>query len=1002
MSGTTISGTSMSGVTLTQAADNPALVTGTITVASGTALYGVDDMAWSVTNAGLVGSEAGYGVSLAAGGSVTNQATGTIYGTQAGVKITGAAGTVVNAGSIAGSGTAADAVSLAAGYANTVIVDPGASFIGTVDGGNAPGSGPASVLELASAAGAGTLTGLGTQYIGFGHITVDAGATWSLTADALGGGYVIADAGTLTNTGSLGSAVTLAANGVLTNSGSGTITGVFAVFGAGPNVTVTNAGSLGGEVIGVLLPGGGTVINQQSATITAAAASENGVQLATTVVNNGLISASGYGAFGASYVDNQTYGTIVGGHGGANLAAGSLVNAGSIVAGGTYGIGVLLQSDGMVSNQAGGVITGSGLGINLASGAGTVVNDGVVSGGYYGVARAATVVNNGAIAGGKAGLNLSGGTVVNYGSIGATGTGSSGILLQNGGFVRNGAHVAVTSTVTRTGTSTVAGTIASAVTDTVTGTVIGTITGVAIGINLSGGVGTVENAGYIGGTLDAISMGAGLANRVIVDPGATFAGTVDGGAGSSSTLELASGGAGTLRDLGSQYVDFSQVIVDPGATWTLTGDNTLAAEITLAAGATLEVAGTVASNETIVFDGAGAELVVDSTASMAGTVTNFTENETIDLRGVDPASVAYPGDGKLHYGDDDTSFPLSLGVAGTVQAATDNNAGADVTALCFCAGTRLATPDGEVPVEHLAVGDLVLTAHGAARPIVWIGVGRVLAARGRRSAATPVIVRKDALAPNVPHHDLRVTKGHAFWLDGVLIPVEFLVNHRSILWDDRAQEVALYHVELDCHDVLLANGAPAESYRDDGNRWLFANANSGWGRPTLLPCAPVLTGGPQVDAAWQRLLEQAGKRPGLPVTEDPDLHLLVDGVRLDAAWSRHAAHVFRLPARPDTVRVMSRSGVPQELGWSRDPRLLGVALRRVMLRRAARLVVVEAEDTRLVHGFHAYEDEIGLRWTDGDGVLPAEPFAAFAGPVELEVHLGGTTRYLADPLVVAA
>ena len=100
--------------------------------------------------------------------------------------------------------------------------------------------------------------------------------------------------------------------------------------------------------------------------------------------------------------------------------------------------------------------------------------------------------------------------------------------------------------------------------------------------------------------------------------------------------------------------------------------------------------------------------------------------------------------------------------------------------------------------------------------------------------------------------------------------------------------------------------------------------------------------------------------------------------------------------------MVSRIGVPQELGWSRDPRQLGVALRRVVLRRAARLVVVEAEDSRLVQGFHAYEQEIGLRWTDGDGVLPAELFAAFAGPVELELHLGGTTRYLADPLVVAA
>jgi hypothetical protein len=64
--------------------------------------------------------------------------------------------------------------------------------------------------------------------------------------------------------------------------------------------------------------------------------------------------------------------------------------------------------------------------------------------------------------------------------------------------------------------------------------------------------------------------------------------------------------------------------------------------------------------------------------------------------------------------------------------------------------------------------------------IVWIGTGRVLAVRGRRNAATPVIVRKGALADNVPYYDLRVTKGHAFYVDDVLIPVEFLVNHRSI------------------------------------------------------------------------------------------------------------------------------------------------------------------------------------------------------------------------------
>jgi hypothetical protein len=36
--------------------------------------------------------------------------------------------------------------------------------------------------------------------------------------------------------------------------------------------------------------------------------------------------------------------------------------------------------------------------------------------------------------------------------------------------------------------------------------------------------------------------------------------------------------------------------------------------------------------------------------------------------------------------------------------------------------------------------------------------------------------------------------------------------------DDQAQEVTPYHIELETHDILLANGAPAESYRDGGNR----------------------------------------------------------------------------------------------------------------------------------------------------------------------------------------
>jgi hypothetical protein len=314
------------------------------------------------------------------------------------------------------------------------------------------------------------------------------------------------------------------------------------------------------------------------------------------------------------------------------------------------------------------------------------------------------------------------------------------------------------------------------------------------------------------------------------------------------------------------------------------------------------------------------------------------------------------GEGYAHFANtasDPTAHDLMSGLGLTPGTQLDisamdlavlRDAGAPVTTdlalLCFCAGTRIATPRGEVPVERLAVGDTVLTLTGNTTPIVWIGTGSVRVVPGRRSAATPVVVRKGALADNVPCRDLRVTKGHSLYLDGVLIPVEFLVNHRSILWDDRAREVPIYHIELATHDVLLADGAPAESYRDDGNRWLFRNANPVWDAAPQPPCAAILAGGAEVDAIWRRLLDRAGPRPGLPLTSDPDLHLLVDGKRLDAIERREDGCVFRLCARPRSVRICSRSAAPQELGLSRDPRSLGVAVRRLALVQPERRRVI--------------------------------------------------------------
>ena len=414
--------------------------------------------------------------------------------------------------------------------------------------------------------------------------------------------------------------------------------------------------------------------------------------------------------------------------------------------------------------------------------------------------------------------------------------------------------------------------------------------------------------------------------------------------------------------------------------------------VTIEAGSTLDVQATVAAGATIGFAGSGAYLHFDTPGDVAGDMTNFDRGETIDLKGVDPASVNFHG-GKLNFTGG--SFSLALANPHPVTASASSD-GAAVTLLCFCVDTLILTPSGERRVQHLAIGDTVVTAFGIVRRIVWIGTGSALATRGRRGAATPVIVRKGALGENVPNRALRLTKGHALYLEGALIPVEYLVNHRTIEWDDRAQEVELYHIELETHDVLIANGAPAESYRDDGNRWLFRNANTGWGAVVQEPCAPVLTGGPVVDMVWRQLMDRAGARPGLPLTTDPDLHLVVDGCRVDAVSQHGEAHIFALAGCPGEVRIVSRSAAPDELGVARDPRVLGIALRQLVLRQGTWFHMINAADARLAEGFHAFEATNGWRWTSGDAVAPATLFERQTGPIELVLHVGCTSRYAVE------
>jgi hypothetical protein len=80
---------------------------------------------------------------------------------------------------------------------------------------------------------------------------------------------------------------------------------------------------------------------------------------------------------------------------------------------------------------------------------------------------------------------------------------------------------------------------------------------------------------------------------------------------------------------------------------------------------------------------------------------------------------------------------------------------------------------------------------------------------------------------------------------------------------------------------------------------------------------------------------------------------------------------------------------------SRNARVLGVAVRSGTVPAGTRRRTIDADDDRLAEGFHGYEPELCIRWTDGDALLPVELFEGFDDPAELVFQVAGTTRYIA-------
>ena len=808
------------------------------------------------------------------------------------------------------------------------------------------------------------------------------------------GGYGAAVSGTqVTNAASVTGGAGGAGGGdvrSIFSTGSGGDGGVGLATASGANVTNTGSATGGAGGVGYTGGGGGGGI-----TVAAAGALSNSGHVTGGAGGGGFsvagIGGAGVEVAGASSVINNTSGTIKGGIGGGQTNA-------SV---GLSGAGVSFAASGGTLTNAGAITGGAGFsgGNTSAAGAAGVSGSGL------------TIVDTGAIAGGTGGTSGSGAAGAQGDAITLTSGANTLALGANAGMVGTGGlsgaldiqagtltfdqskGAALPANVTLAAPIIGAGAVVKAGTGTLTLSGDNTYTG---GLTIAAGtvsVSTANNLGassgpgitFTGGTLETTASVTSQFKMALITAGTlqVDAGTLSQSGLVSGTGTLAKTGTGTLTlvDAANSY---------SGGTTVPAGTLDLAAA-GAAGGGAITFAGTSGSTATLALDTATQPA---NNATFANTLATFGANDQLDLKGLNYKGAATTqetytsstGVLMVAEGGKTEDFTLSGVVPGeTFFAESDGNGGTLVVAtVCYASGSRIRTERGDVAVEDLAVGDRVVTTSGALRPIRWLGHRRVrCGSHPRPEKVWPYRVKAGAFGAGLPYRDLYLSPAHALCVDDLLIPVRAL-RHGDLVTQVEVEEVTYWHVELNSHDILLANGLPAESYLDIDNRASFDNADG----PRLLHpdfeplstadyCRPYVESGPALTRVRAKLF---GADQALP-DQTGGLHLVADGTVLLPHISGGAA-TFVVPAL--TVELCLRSPSFRNLGDARD---LGIAISALAIDTGVARRDIALDHPALFAGVHDVEGsgDGRWRWTDGNAHLAASLWADATGAFLLRV-----------------
>lgn len=259
---------------------------------------------------------------------------------------------------------------------------------------------------------------------------------------------------------------------------------------------------------------------------------------------------------------------------------------------------------------------------------------------------------------------------------------------------------------------------------------------------------------------------------------------------------------------------------------------------------TFAISGTPSSELTITFDGqndsnsvfyiynTGVLNLANCTFSLINEARSYNiyviTNSFIELRAFGPSSVYYGN----FIMENSLQIQSSVNIFGTVSSITRNlvdgpgvPAFPDVCTVtfsveCFVKGTKILTDRWYVPVEELKVGDMVIThgeIHNKCRlvdtdtPMPIVKIHKYV--RGGSRLTFPIVFTKNAFGINKPFEDLHVSKNHGLInRRGILYPANKYVNGTTIYQDPTYNLVTYYHIELESHRAITANGMLVESY----------------------------------------------------------------------------------------------------------------------------------------------------------------------------------------------